>query len=141
MRRDDLDLTWETSDTRPHIPRTPRPRECVTREEATRRRRTTVAVLAVLAVVLVFSLGRCSGLAGGNRIAQDAMLETAEAQSIAAAAVSERDYWHAEATEASGTIDTLRSALATATARLDTYARQAAEASAAIETTGTDGPR
>ena len=137
MRRDDLDLTCETSDSRPHIPRTTLPRERMTREEAARRRRRTVAVLALLAIVLMFSLGRSSGLASGKRIAQDAMLETAEAQSIADAAISQRDYWQAEAEEASGTIAALRSALATATARLETYARRAAEASAAIETTGT----
>lgn len=137
MRRDDLDLTWETSDSRPHIPRTTPPRERMTREEAARRRRRTVAVLALLAIVLVFSLGRSSGLSVGKRIAQDAMLETAEAQSIADAAISQRDYWQAEAEEASGTIAALRSALETATVRLETYARRAAEASAAAETTGT----
>ena len=137
MRRDDLDLTWETSDSRPHVPRTTAPRERMTREEAARRRRVTVAVLAAFAVVSAFSLGRCSGLDAGERIAQDAMLETAEAQSIADAAISQRDYWQAEAEEASGTIATLRSALASATARLETYVRRAAEASAAIETTGT----
>lgn len=137
MRRDDLDLTWQTSDSRPHVPRTTLPRERMTRAEAARRRRRTAAVLALLAVVLVFSLGRCSGLAAGKRIAQDAMLETAEAQSIASAAINERDYWQAEATEASGTISALRSALASATARLETYASRSADASAAIETTGT----
>ena len=137
MRRDDLDLTWETSYDRPHIPRTTPPRERMTRAEAARRRRRTVAVLVLLAIVLVFSLGRSSGLAAGKRIAQDAMLETAEAQSIADAAINQRDYWQAEAEEASGTIATQRSALATATEQLETYARRAAEASAAIETTGT----
>ena len=138
MRRDDLDLTWETSDSRPHIPRTTLPRERMTREEAARRRRRrTVAVLALLAIVLMFSLGRSSGLASGKRIAQDAMLETAEAQSIADAAINQRDYWQAEAEEASGTISTLRADLARAQARIERYEREAEESSAAVETTVT----
>lgn len=136
MARDDLDLRWDTSDTR-RPTRTERPRWRMTHDEAAKRRRVTVAVLVAIAVVFAFSLGRSSGLDSGERIAQDAMLETAEAQSIAEAAIAERDYWQAEAADASSTISTLRADLARAQARVERYEREAEEASAAVETTVT----
>lgn len=135
MARDDLDLRWDTGEARPT--RTERPRGRMTRDEAARRRRVTVAVLAAFAVVSAFSLGRCSGLDDGERVAREAVTEATEAQNIAEVAIAERDYWQAEATDASSTISTLRADLARAEARIERYEREAEEASGAVETTVT----
>jgi len=91
-------------------------------------------VSLVVVAIMLFTVGRCSGLDAATDAITEANKATTEAQGLATQAAESRDHWMEEADEASSTANALKIELADALELAQTYKSFAEEASSTIAT-------
>lgn len=97
-----------------------------------------IASAVIVALVIVFFIGRGTALSKANDIAAEAIAEATEAQTLANAFKTERDDWKLKSEDASDTIEALDSELTSATDAAELWQRRAEDASATAAAVAAD---